>query len=168
MPSTARDYEDFRYESRGQVWMTAWHPPSEPAPDGKVHGSTGLCVAPDGNIVMVSADGEAWGLPGGRPEGAESWRETFDREVLEEACVAVEHATLLGFIRSVCISGHEQRLVVVRSQWLATVAVLPWKQYDDEIVSRRLVSREEALRLTLLYYEPATCLRLFREAGSVQ
>jgi 8-oxo-dGTP pyrophosphatase MutT (NUDIX family) len=76
--------------SRGQqpALGVSWHLQPEP-PDGKNHGSSGVCLTPARDMVLVSADGVVWGLPGGRPEGDESFEETLRREVSEEACARV-------------------------------------------------------------------------------
>lgn len=97
-----------------------------------------------GQIVVISQDGVKWELPGGRPERNEDWRETLDREVLEEACATVERATLLGFSRGRCISGHEKGLVLVRSLWLADVTIHNWKP-EHEVKYRKLVARDAVL-----------------------
>ena len=98
---------------------------------------------------MVSEDGKLWDVPGGRPEGDEDWRQTLDREVLEEACASVDAATLIGFSRGVCIEGHEAGLVLVRSLWRAEVTLNPWRPQHE--MSHRLVTTpEDALeRITL-------------------
>ncbi|MGH7449592.1 MAG: NUDIX hydrolase [Longimicrobiales bacterium] len=86
--------------------------------------------------------GQQWGWPGGRPEGNESWEQTLRREVLEEACVIVRDARLLGFCRAACVSGPEKGVVLVRSIWRANVEVLPWAP-RYEIRHRRLVPLPE-------------------------
>src|SRR5438067_209086 len=93
--TSARDGEQFLVSSRGQEVLVSWHPPALPGPDGKRHGSAGLCFTADGKIILVSVDALVWDLPAGRPEGNEDWRETLDREVLEEACATVQRAVLL-------------------------------------------------------------------------
>src|SRR5438105_9980463 len=104
-PSTMANVgETLLVHSAGQDWLATWHPPHLPAPDGKRHGSAGVCVT-DGHVILVSLTGEAWDLPQGRPEGDEDWRATLDREVLEEACATVTDATLLGYGRGECIKG---------------------------------------------------------------
>jgi hypothetical protein len=50
----------------------------------------------------------------------------------------VTDARLLGFVRSKCLSGHEEGLVLVRSIWRAEVTLLPW-QPEYEIPFRRMV-----------------------------
>jgi hypothetical protein len=94
--------------------------------------------------VLISEDGERWDWPGGRPEGAESWEQTLCREVLEEACAVVVDARLLGLCRSVCLTGLEQGLVLVRTIWFAEVELLPWEP-RFEIAHRRVVPATEIL-----------------------
>jgi ADP-ribose pyrophosphatase YjhB (NUDIX family) len=124
-------------------WLTAWCSPLR-APAGTPHGANGLCVAADGCVVLIGNDGLRWGWPGGRPEPDESWEQTLYREVLEETCSVVRAARLLGFCRSVCISGPEEGLVLVRSIWRAEVELLPWEP-RFEIAHRRLVASAELL-----------------------
>jgi hypothetical protein len=66
------------------------------------------------------------------------------REVLEEACTTIVHARMLGFTRVVCLSGHEQGLVLDRSIWLAEVELMPWEP-RYEIAHHRLVPATELL-----------------------
>jgi ADP-ribose pyrophosphatase YjhB (NUDIX family) len=140
----ARDREEYTSHADGQDWIVSWHSPVLPPPDGKPHGSAAVCLISEGNIILVSSDGEYWDCPGGRPEGDEDWRTTLEREVLEEACAQVEEAVLLGFARSVCVRGHEEGLVLVRSLWWAVVSIHQWEpQY--EISHRLLVPSDTAL-----------------------
>lgn len=140
----ARDGEEIRWrDGNGQDIVSTWHPPELPAPSGKRHGAAGICFTPDGKVVLVE-DGGSWVFPGGRPEGDEDWRETLDREVLEEACASVEEATLLGFARGKCIRGEEEGLVLVRSLWRAEVTLLPWEP-QHETTDRMVVPLDEAL-----------------------
>ena len=133
----ARDCEEFHFRDRGQDWVASWHPPDLPPPDGKRHGSAGICFTSDGDVVLVRWDGSSWEFPGGRPEGDEDWRATLDREVLEEACASVEEAMLLGFSKGACISGPENGLVLVRSLWRAVVSLHPWDPQHE--TTQRLV-----------------------------
>lgn len=142
-PTVARDGEQFAVRSNEGDWLIAWHPPME-APDGLAHGANAICVTGDYQIVLISGDGERWGWPGGRPDGDESWEQTLRREVLEEACAVVLDARLLGFCRGECRTGPEQGRVLVRSVWLAKIALMPW-QPRFEIKHRRLVPAPELL-----------------------
>jgi ADP-ribose pyrophosphatase YjhB (NUDIX family) len=165
-PRIAANAEVFaHHDSRqDQDWLVSWHPAGEPPSSGKRHGSEAVCVLPDGNVVMISEDhGSSWGLPGGRPEGDEDWRQTLDREVLEEACAVVNDATLLGYARSECIRGHEQGLVLVRSFWRATVTLCDWDP-QHEITDRKVVSATDALANTETQDLHPISRRIFREA----
>ena len=110
----AHDGEEFEIGSNGGDWLTAWHSPIA-VPAGTPHGVNALCVTEDDQVVLISNDGVRWGWPGGRPEGDESWEQTLRREILEEPCSIVSDARLLGFCRSVCLSGPEKDRVLVRS-----------------------------------------------------
>jgi uncharacterized membrane protein YdjX (TVP38/TMEM64 family)/ADP-ribose pyrophosphatase YjhB (NUDIX family) len=121
----AADGEVIVAQANGGEWRNTWHPAGS-APEGKPHGSTGLCITPEGQVVLINQRGARWEWPGGRPEGDETIEETLRREMLEEICCRVTSARLLGFSRGACVSGHETGLVLVRSIWLAEVEVLPW------------------------------------------
>jgi 8-oxo-dGTP pyrophosphatase MutT (NUDIX family) len=141
----------------------AWHPPPD-APPGTPRGSAGVCVAGDA-VVLVSGDGDRWGLPGGRPEPGEDWADTLRREVREEACATVTESRLLGFSPGVCIRGSQAGLVLVRALWHAGVCPDPW-QPRLEIVERRLVPVAEAF--DSLWIEPGfgpMYRRIFLEAA---
>ena len=137
------EYEESRVETGGQVVLSSWFP-SHDVPEGKRHGSAGICVTDTGETVLITQDGKTWAFPGGRPEGCESWEETMRREVKEEACVEVTDAKLLGFHKGKCIRGHEKGLVLVRSLWLADVRVHEWDP-EPETLARKLVSPDQLL-----------------------
>lgn len=131
------DGEEFAVRSNGGDWLTAWHSPAK-VPAGARHGANGLCVTADNRVVLISNDAQSWGWPGGRPEGDESWEQTLHREILEEACCIVRKARLLGFCRSVCLSGPENGLVLVRGVWRAEVELMP-RRPRFEVAHRRVV-----------------------------
>ncbi len=164
MDAIARDGRDLEVSSNGGDWRVGWYPPPDP-PSGTPHGAAAVCVS--GNrVVLVSSDGQRWGLPGGRPEPHEQWVDTLRREVAEEACAQVTGATLLGFTRGECLSGPEQGLILVRSMWRAEVRLHRWAP-RFEIAHRRLVPAGQALRLVVIA-EPAVgpiYRRMFVEAG---
>lgn len=165
MDDIAVDGVEAAFSQNGQDWRVAWFPPPDPPP-GTPHGAAAICVTGD-RVVVIGTDGETWGLPGGRPEPGESMIDTLRREVREEACATVTSARLLGFSRGTCVRGHEQGLVLVRSLWLAEVAVEPWEP-RFEITHRRLVPAAEAFAcLTLPAGLRPLHRRAFAEAGLV-
>lgn len=144
IPRAARDLEEFEFHDDGQDWVGSWHPPTLPPPKGTPHGSAAVCLTVAGQVVLITADSKSWGLPGGRPMPGEDWRATLEREVLEEACARVDRASLLGFVRGVCVRGSDEGLVIVRSLWLAYVSLLPWEP-RHEIRERALVPPDSVL-----------------------
>lgn len=119
------DGQEVRVHADGQEWAVTWHAPDS-VPDGRRHGSAGICLTPAGNIILVSTDGTHWNWPAGRPEGCEDWEATLRREMREEACVSVLACRLLGFSRGHCIRGREEGLVLVRAIWRVNVELQPW------------------------------------------
>jgi hypothetical protein len=136
--------------SRGNRWLQSWHPPTTP-PDGKPHGSAGICVVRSGEVVAISDDNVSWDLPAGRPEGNEDWEQTLRREVLEEACAVITQARLLGFARGRCVEGSEAGRTLVRSIWLARVTLNDWLP-QFEIRHRKLVPFGECISVVLPEY----------------
>jgi ADP-ribose pyrophosphatase YjhB (NUDIX family) len=137
----AQDAVAWQVISAGQQWQIAWYPPPDP-PSGKPHGSGAVCQTPDQQVVLVSGNGQLWGLPGGRPEQGEDWLDVLKREVQEEACATVTGQRLLGYSRGICVQGHEQGLILVRAWWAATVGLQPW-QPQHEMSHRRLVAADD-------------------------
>jgi ADP-ribose pyrophosphatase YjhB (NUDIX family) len=143
MQRPVKEYETFQVETGGQDVLVTWFPAHD-VPEGKRHGSAGICVTDQGEVVLITPDGKGWSFPGGRPEGDETWEETLRREVREEACAEVTDARLLGFCRGECIRGHEKELVLVRSFWLARVQLQPWTP-EPETLARKLVPPDQIL-----------------------
>jgi ADP-ribose pyrophosphatase YjhB (NUDIX family) len=152
MHDIATDGSDVAVSSNGQDWRVAWHPAPDPPP-GTPHGASALCVVAD-EVVLVSSDGGRWTLPGGRPEPGERWVDTLRREVREEACATVASCRLLGYTRGVCVRGHEQGLVLVRSHWRTEVRLDPWDPCF-EMTHRRLVPVSEAFRSLTIAHDEA-------------
>ena len=159
------DGEIIEAELGGDTWLCSWHGPGA-MPEGTPHGAGGMCVTPEGEVVLVTGDRVRWDAPAGRPEPGETSEETLRREVSEEACVRVVSARLLGFSRGACIRGDEAGLILVRSLWRAEVEVLPW-QPRFETTARRIETQSEAWRI-LKDANPFTAAlyrRWFEEAG---
>ncbi|MFD3164321.1 NUDIX hydrolase [Herpetosiphon sp. NSE202] len=143
-----------------QTWHVRWHPAdSESA--GKAHGSAGICLTPERQIVVVSQNGIDWDVPAGRSEAGESWAATLQRELAEEACAMVQSASLLGFCQSQCLAGAEQGLILVRAFWLAQVTIQAW-QPQFEMIERRLIEPKE-----IWGYLPQAYLPIYRHVLQV-
>jgi ADP-ribose pyrophosphatase YjhB (NUDIX family) len=163
MNDIAGNGTDFTASINGQEWHVAWYPPPGP-PSGTPHGAEAVCVAGD-RILVVSRDGQRWGLPAGRPERDEQWVDTMRREVREEACAEVMDYRLLGFSRGVCVRGPQEGLVLIRSMWRAQVRPAPWDP-RFEMAHRRLLPAEEAFQsLTIPNGLGPFYRRLFAEAA---
>jgi ADP-ribose pyrophosphatase YjhB (NUDIX family) len=164
-PVVAADRQELAVPLDGQVWMVSWHPPATP-PDGTPHGAEGVCVTDEDEIVLISPDGERWGFPAGRPEGSESPEQTLHREMLEEACVAVVRARLLGFSRGVCTSEREEGLILVRSMWRTEVQ-LGAREPRFEIPHRQVVAATDVAVQVMLENNPFAPFirRSMHEAG---
>jgi len=131
----------------GADWVLSWTPASLEVPVGINHGASALCRVASGDLVVISENGGAsWDLPGGRPRGDESLRQTLDRGLWDEARARASQATLLGYARSACLAGPHQGLVLVRSLWLADVALEAWEVGLEE-ANRLVVLPVEALAL---------------------
>jgi 8-oxo-dGTP pyrophosphatase MutT (NUDIX family) len=117
--------------------VVSWHPASA-CPDGVPFGASGICVAPTGEIALVSVDAKSWFLPGGRPEGRETAAETLRREMREEACVSVQQARLLGYCQIADTGGPGGGVPKVRAWFRAEVRVEEWDP-QFEIPHRCLV-----------------------------
>ncbi len=161
----ARPGESLAVHVNGQDWLASWHPPLLP-PNGTPHGAEGVCVTGDGELVLISQDGERWSFPAGRPEGSETWKDTLRREMREEACATVLRARLLGFSRGACVAGPEKGLVLVRSVWRAEVELGPWEP-RFEIRHRRVVAAAQVMQhLTITTHPSAPIIRrTLHEAG---
>ena len=72
--SIAKDFEILPVGD-DSIWTQTWSPPTA-SPEGKSHGSGGVCFTSPDEIVLIRIRGcEAWEFPAGRPEGDESWEE---------------------------------------------------------------------------------------------
>jgi ADP-ribose pyrophosphatase YjhB (NUDIX family) len=80
----------------GREITVTWRDSAFTPPRYLIRQASGICITDEGLIVLVTGDGESWGLPGGHPENDETIKDAFIREVHEEACAIVTHLIYLG------------------------------------------------------------------------
>lgn len=80
----------------GRPLLATWLPGYRPLPHESVAQVSGVCLTGDARILLVSEDGKSWSLPGGKPEGTETWGQTLRREIAEEACADLLRWRFLG------------------------------------------------------------------------
>jgi len=64
----------------------------------KVTQVTGICFTNNGDVMIISNKPGKWGLPGGKPENSETFKETLRREVKEEACIELGKVLPIAFL----------------------------------------------------------------------
>ena len=93
----AKNYEQIHLNN-SESWIMTWYPPNH-IPDGKPHGSVGICLPENDKIVLISVDSINWDLPAGRPKQNETYEQTLIREMDEEACLTIQKSNLLGYCK---------------------------------------------------------------------
>ncbi len=84
-------------EFAGRSYEVTWHSEGDLPPRNEITQVSAIRFSPDDRVVVVSADGRDWAIPGGHPENGESCEETLRREVREESCCEVDRFCLLGW-----------------------------------------------------------------------
>ena len=127
----------------GRSYEVTWHSAGDLPPRSQITQVSAICFAPDDRIVIVSADGRDWGIPGGHPENGESCEETLRREVLEESCCDVDRFCLLGWqhVRDLADDS-----VHYQMRYCCRVNVRPFCP-EHEIRYRRLIAPSDFLNV---------------------
>ena len=130
-----------RTHADGRSYEVTWCHAGNVPPREQITQVSAICFTLDVQIVMVSADGEHWGIPGGHPEDGESCEDALKREVLEESCCEVETSHLLGWqhVRDLADSS-----VHYQMRYCCRVNVRPFRP-EYEIRYRRLVASSDFL-----------------------
>lgn len=153
----ARDFSEIQLDA-GR-WSLTWFPPDS-RPDGKMHGSAGVCFTDEGDICLIRIRGVSyWEFPAGRPEQRETFLDTLKREVLEEACSEVQEQRLIGYLKTKQVGG----TTVVRAYYRARIRVLDWDP-RHEIEERMFCSAAEVAGYVCADHRPIV-LRALIESG---
>lgn len=80
----------------GRPIVVTWLDPPFMPPRDETTQVTGICFTDEGQIVLVSHDGNTWTLPGGSLEEGETLEQYLAREVMEEVCGRVTDGEYLG------------------------------------------------------------------------
>ena len=127
----------------GGSYELTWHRTGDPPPRSEITQVSAICFSPDDRIVMISGDGQHWGIPGGHPKDGESCEETLRREVLEESCCEVGRSCLLGWQH---VRDLADNSVHYQMRYCCRVNVRPFRP-EHEISHRRLIAPSDFLRV---------------------
>jgi ADP-ribose pyrophosphatase YjhB (NUDIX family) len=85
-----------RHVWMGRELLATWRDATFSPPQQASNQASGICFTEEGTVVLVTTDGQTWGLPGGHTELGESFADALVREVSEEACATVTALAYLG------------------------------------------------------------------------
>jgi ADP-ribose pyrophosphatase YjhB (NUDIX family) len=85
-----------RIDWEGRTVTATWQPPPFRPSRRLTTQALGICFTAEGQIVLVSGDGENWTLPGGHPGPEESLEETLARAVRGVAAARVIESVYIG------------------------------------------------------------------------
>ncbi len=125
--------------ARFTLMAPGWTPPAE-----LVTQALGLCFTADGQVVMVTWDGQQWTFPGGTVEDGETVKQTLIREVAEEACARVVACQFLAAQHVADPLNPNGGPSYYQTRWLARVELDPWRP-QHEMIARRLVPPDQVL-----------------------
>lgn len=129
-----------RLHHNGREVIITWHPGLALIGGERVTQVCGLCFSIEGQLLLVSQDGEFWTLPGGRPEPGETHADTLTREVWEEACARVTEHQYLGAQR---VADPSEAETYYQLRYLARVTPEPFAP-AHEMRHRKLVDIDTA------------------------
>ena len=144
-----------------EITVTWWGSTIKP-PRYLVRQLSGICITDEGLIVLVTGDGESWGLPGGHPENNETIKDAFIREVREEACAIVMHLIYLGASEVKDPGNPEGFTINYQARFWARIRLDEFK-LEYETTGRKLVTPENMIP-TLNWY-PAGIIGIILKAA---
>jgi ADP-ribose pyrophosphatase YjhB (NUDIX family) len=146
----------------GRTATVTWMPAPFDAPLDLTTQAYGLCFTTEGQIVLVSHDGQEWNLPGGHPEPGETLEQALEREVCEEACGRVIGCVYLGSQRVEDPGNPEGLPVYYQARYWARVELDEFRpQFERR--HRRLVTPDQFL--SNLYWGKAAIAAILLESA---
>jgi ADP-ribose pyrophosphatase YjhB (NUDIX family) len=128
----------------GREITVTWRGSVFTPPRRLIRQASGICITDEGLIVLVTGDGESWGLPGGHPENDETIKDAFIREVREEACAKVTHLEYLGISEVKDPWNPEGLTINYQARFWARVRLDEFKS-EYETTGRKLVTPENMI-----------------------
>ena len=120
------------YEKISENCKLLWHEGFELS--NQKHTQVSGYVFNDKNELLIVRNDQTWTIPGGHPELNETYLETLNRELMEEACVTLKEVNYLGAVEVV-----ENGETYYQLRYTAKVNELkPFKQ-EWEIGERKFV-----------------------------
>ena len=146
----------------GREITVTWRGSAFTPPRYLIKQASGICITEEGLIVLVTGDGESWGLPGGHPENDETIKDAFIREVREEVCAIVTNLVYLG-VSEVKDAGNPEGFTInYQARFWARVQLDEFKP-EYETTGRKLVTPENMI--PALNWYPAGIIRIILKAA---
>jgi len=133
-----------RVEWEGRVTTVSWLAPPFRPERRLTTQALGICFTDDGQIVLISSDGENSTLPGGHPEVGEALEAVLERELREEACARLVSCEYIGCQRVDDPDRRDGPALYYQARFWARVELYPFEASADTF-DRRLVTPETFL-----------------------
>ncbi len=144
----------------GREITVTWRGSAFTPPRYLIRQASGICITDEGLNVLVTGDKESWVLPGGHPENDETIKDSFIREVREEACATVMDLHYLG-ASEVKDAGNPEGLIInYQARFWARVRLDEFKP-EYETTGRKLVTPENMI--PALNWYPAGIIEIILE-----
>jgi ADP-ribose pyrophosphatase YjhB (NUDIX family) len=157
-----RDATSERVVWDGRVTTVSWLAPPFRPERRLTTQALGICFTTDGQIVLVSSDGENWSLPGGHPEPGETLEMALERELREETCARLVSCEYVGCQRVDDPDRRDGPALYYQARFWARVELYPFEASGDTI-ARRLVT--PATFLDTLAWGEAAAARILLALG---
>jgi ADP-ribose pyrophosphatase YjhB (NUDIX family) len=148
----------------GRCYRVSWLDPPFVPPPRETTQALGICFTGEGEIVLVTLDGNAWSLPGGTIEPGETLEQALVREVREEACARVRQSRYIGCQHVEELDGH--RASYYQTRFWARVELEPFTP-RHETTGRILVAPDGFLE-TLSWGRETTASLILQRGAAIE